>query len=153
MCFDKNCVRCCKMCVTYNKFKFITNITNVTGIHTFYFYNNKHIFIATNIMFRASPAILYLALYLHMWRDKMKKWCSNSCSFALQIVKNATIAFHKWKATIHSSLNKKSVLTDPFLSFYFFIFFCPSLSFSRFLSLSSLFFFPFFGSSLNTFLS
>ena len=44
MCFDKICVRCCKMYVAYSKIKFITNITNVIRIHTFYFYNNKHIY-------------------------------------------------------------------------------------------------------------
>ena len=30
------------MCVVCSKVKFITNITNVTRIHTFYFYNNRH---------------------------------------------------------------------------------------------------------------
>ncbi len=51
MCFDKICVRYYKMCVTCSKIKFITNITNVTEIHTFYFYNNKYTFITTDIIF------------------------------------------------------------------------------------------------------
>jgi hypothetical protein len=38
----KNCFSYCKMCVICSKVKFITNITNFTGTHTFYFYNNKH---------------------------------------------------------------------------------------------------------------
>ena len=59
--------------------------------------------------------------------------------FALQIVKNATVTFHKWKATIHSSLNKKSVLTGPFLSFYFLFFLSFSFIFTISFSL-----FPFF---------
>jgi hypothetical protein len=37
------------MCVVYSKVKFITNITNVTGIYTFYFYNNRHIIITDTI--------------------------------------------------------------------------------------------------------
>ena len=44
VCFDKMCVVC-------SKIKFITNITNVIGIHIFYFYNSKHIFITTDIIF------------------------------------------------------------------------------------------------------
>ena len=47
MCFDKICVSYYKMCAVCRKVKFITNITNVTGIHTFYFYNNIHTFITT----------------------------------------------------------------------------------------------------------
>ena len=51
MCFDKICVSCYKMCAVCRKVKFITNITNVTGIHTFYFYKNKHTFIITDTKF------------------------------------------------------------------------------------------------------
>ena len=39
------------MCVVCNKVSFITNILNSTRIHTFSFYNNKHIFINTDIIF------------------------------------------------------------------------------------------------------
>ena len=39
------------MYVVCNKLKFITNITNVTGIHTFYFYNNRHTCITTDTKF------------------------------------------------------------------------------------------------------
>ena len=51
MYFDKIYVRYCKMCVVCSKVNFITNITNSTRIHTFYFYNNKHTFINTNTTF------------------------------------------------------------------------------------------------------
>jgi hypothetical protein len=39
------------MCVVCSKVNFITNITNSTRIHTFYFYNNKHTFINTDTTF------------------------------------------------------------------------------------------------------
>ena len=39
------------MFVVCSKVNFITNITNSTRIHTFYFYNNKHTFINTNTTF------------------------------------------------------------------------------------------------------
>ena len=39
------------MCVVCSKINFITNITNSTRIHIFYFYNNKHTFINTNTTF------------------------------------------------------------------------------------------------------
>ena len=45
MCFDQMCVSCCTMCVVYSKIKFIANTTNVTEIHIFYFYNNRHTYI------------------------------------------------------------------------------------------------------------
>ena len=51
MCFDTIYVRCWKMCVVCSKVNFITNITNSTIIHTFYFYNNKHIVINTDTTF------------------------------------------------------------------------------------------------------
>ena len=47
--FDKICVIFCKLCLVCNKIKFIINIINVTGIHTFYFYNNRYKFITTDI--------------------------------------------------------------------------------------------------------
>ena len=34
-----------------SKVKFLTNINHVTGIHTFYLYNNKHTYITTNTNF------------------------------------------------------------------------------------------------------
>ena len=40
---------------------------------------------------------LYLALYLYMWRAKMKKWCSINSSFCSSNCQNTTVAFHKWK--------------------------------------------------------
>jgi hypothetical protein len=46
--FYKKCVGCGKLCVICNKVEFTTNITYVTEIHTFYFYNNKHTFTTTN---------------------------------------------------------------------------------------------------------
>jgi hypothetical protein len=49
--FDKICVSCDIMCVICSKVKFIINITQVTGIHIFYFYNNKHIFTITDTTF------------------------------------------------------------------------------------------------------
>ena len=39
------------MYIICNKVKFITNITNVTEIHTFYFYNNRHTCIITDTTF------------------------------------------------------------------------------------------------------
>ena len=39
------------MCIIYSKINFITNITNSTIIHIFYFYNNKHTFINTDTTF------------------------------------------------------------------------------------------------------
>ena len=39
------------MCVVCSKVNFITNITNSTRIHTFYLYNNKHIYINKDITF------------------------------------------------------------------------------------------------------
>ena len=45
------CVHSCEMCVICSQIKFITNITNVTGIHTFYFYNDRYIFITTDTTF------------------------------------------------------------------------------------------------------
>jgi hypothetical protein len=50
----KNCnmcffiITCGTMCIICSKFEFITNIIYVTEISTFYFYNNKHIFIITD---------------------------------------------------------------------------------------------------------
>ena len=49
--FNKMCISCCKRYIVCSNIKFITNITNITGIHTSYFYNNKHIFIITDITF------------------------------------------------------------------------------------------------------
>jgi hypothetical protein len=51
VCFDKMSVKCCTMCVVCSKVNFITNITNSTRIHTFYFYNNKYTFINTDTTF------------------------------------------------------------------------------------------------------
>ena len=51
VCSDKMYVRYCTMSVVYSKINFITNFTNSTRIHTFYFYNNKHTFINTDITF------------------------------------------------------------------------------------------------------
>ncbi len=53
MYFDKMCIGCCKMCIVCSKVKFIINITNITGIYIFYFYNNRHTFITitTDITF------------------------------------------------------------------------------------------------------
>ena len=39
VCFDKMYVRCSKMYIICSEVNFITNITNSTRIHTFYFYN------------------------------------------------------------------------------------------------------------------
>ena len=51
MCFlNKLYLRCGKMCLICSKTKFITNIINVTGIHTFSFYK-RHTFTTTNITF------------------------------------------------------------------------------------------------------
>ena len=49
--FDKIFVRYCKIYVIYSKVNFITNMINSTQIHTFYFYNNIHTFINTDIIF------------------------------------------------------------------------------------------------------
>ena len=51
MCFDKILYVYCKICVVYSKVNFITNITNSTKIHIFYFYNNKHTFINMDTIF------------------------------------------------------------------------------------------------------
>ena len=40
-----------KRYIVCSKVNFITNITNSTRIHTFYFYNNKHTFINTDTTF------------------------------------------------------------------------------------------------------
>ena len=45
------CVSCCKMYIICSKIKFIINIINVTIIHTFYFYNNRHTFITKDTTF------------------------------------------------------------------------------------------------------
>ena len=65
VCFLIKCVSCCKICVVYSKVKFITNITNVTGIHTFYFYNNKHTFITTNIIFTTKHTYFIKLAFTH----------------------------------------------------------------------------------------
>ena len=51
MCFDKILYVYCKICVVYSKVNFITNITNSTKIHIFYFYNNKYTFINMDTIF------------------------------------------------------------------------------------------------------
>ena len=51
MCFDKIYVKCCKMCVVYSKVNFIIYITNSIRIQSFYFYNNKYIYINTDTTF------------------------------------------------------------------------------------------------------
>ena len=52
MCFLKKLyLRCGKTCVICSKAKFITNITNVTVIQTFSFYNNRHTFTTTDKIF------------------------------------------------------------------------------------------------------
>ena len=51
VCFDNMCVSYDKLCVICNKIEFITNITYVTEIHTFYFYNNKHTSTTINTKF------------------------------------------------------------------------------------------------------
>ena len=51
VCFDIICVSYYKICVICNKVKFITTITNIIEIHTFYFYNSRHTFITTYITF------------------------------------------------------------------------------------------------------
>ena len=75
---------------------------------------------------RVSPIVLYYALYLHMWRAKMKKWCSNNFSFCSSNCQNATVAFHS------TLFNQIKNWPKPTL-----------FSFSRFISLSSFFFFFF----------
>ena len=52
MCFlNKLYLRCGKICVICSKANFITNITNVTVIYTFSFYNNRHTFTTTDKIF------------------------------------------------------------------------------------------------------
>jgi hypothetical protein len=51
VCFDNMCVSYGKLCVICNKIEFTANITQVTGIHIFCFYNNKHTFTTTNTKF------------------------------------------------------------------------------------------------------
>ena len=66
--FDKIYMRCCKMCVICSKVNFITNITNFTWIHTFYFYNNKHIFININTTFTTKQTN-FIKINTNPWRD------------------------------------------------------------------------------------
>ena len=44
-------VNCGIRYVIYSKVKFTTNITYVTGIHKYYFYNNRHTFTSTDTNF------------------------------------------------------------------------------------------------------
>jgi hypothetical protein len=46
-------------------------------------------------LLRASLAVLGTALYLHMWRAKMKIYCSSSSSSDSSNCQNATVTFHK----------------------------------------------------------
>ena len=61
-------VRCCKICVVCSKVNFITNITNSTRIHTFYFYNKKHIYINTDTTFTTKHTNLSKSTKVP-WRD------------------------------------------------------------------------------------
>ena len=61
-------VKCCKMCVVCSKINFITNITNSTRIHKFYFYNNKHTFINMDITFTTNTQILSKSTRV-LWRN------------------------------------------------------------------------------------
>jgi hypothetical protein len=46
-------------------------------------------------MVRASSALMYNALYLHMWRVKMKIKCSSTSLSSHSKTQSATLAFHK----------------------------------------------------------
>ena len=46
-------------------------------------------------LLRASLAVLGTALYLHMWRAKMKIYCSSISSSDSSNCQNATVTFHK----------------------------------------------------------
>jgi hypothetical protein len=39
------------MCIFCSKFEITTNIANITGIHTYCFYNNKHTYTTANTKF------------------------------------------------------------------------------------------------------
>ena len=56
------------MCVVCSKINFITNITNFTRIHTFYFYNDKHTFINMDTKFATKHTILSKSTPA-LWRD------------------------------------------------------------------------------------
>ena len=88
---------------------------------------------------RVSPIVLYYALYLHMWRAKMKKWCSNSFSFCSSNCQNATVAFH---STLFNQI-KNCFWPALFKFVCLFFFFFPSLSFCTISFSLFLFFFSF----------
>ncbi len=64
VCFNKMFVSSVvKYVLFYSKVNFIRNITNFIRIHTFYFYNNKHKFINTDIIFTTKHTNFYQNQY------------------------------------------------------------------------------------------
>ena len=78
---------------------------------------------------RASPAILGTALYLHMWRAKMKNYCSSNSSSNSLNYQNATVAFHKSYSTLFSWLFYHFLLALFKFFFFFLLDFFLSLPF------------------------
>ena len=68
---------------------------------------------------RATPTTLYLALYLEMWRAKMKKMMLQYLFILLFILPKCYSSFSQMKSYCSSSLNKK-ILIGPFFKLFFF---------------------------------
>ena len=85
------------------------------------------IFLFTSIKYnlRASPTLVYNALYLHMWRAKMKIKCSSISLFNPSKTQSACTLFTNSSAELKIHL------------FKFFFFFFPCFHFAWFFSLSS----------------
>ena len=99
---------------------------------------------------KASPAVVYFHSLSSHVESKIEITGSSSSSNRLSNSHFATVTFHKWKATIHSSSIKKLFPARLFISlFKLFFFFFLCLSFCPIFSLCS-FFFPllFLSSSL-----
>ena len=108
-------------------------------LNTLYkFYINFRDKICILAYIRASPAPVYIALYLHMWRAKIKNLCSSTCLSDHSKTQSATVAY-----TLYNLFSRiKNHFWPTYLSFFFFL--------ARFFSLSS-FPFPSLLSSLSSF--